>query len=484
MKMTLLLGAGGLVGSALGVFGFRALRSVGQLDLIIALVLRHLPRLHRHDHAAGIGARAVAQPRSGRAAASRPPGQHNWIHGLPLKTRFRRSKLYVSVIPIVALGAGIGFLGSVLGLGGGFIMVPALIYLLRVPTNVVIGTSLAYTLVTMAVGDRAARHRQQVRRHHAGAAPDGRRRGRRAVRRAGRPGAARRAAARAAGAARARRGDPRPARPVPDAGPDLFAERRWAARYEAAACPSLALASALLLPARRSAESLVSTLSDDAVEITSNFTGEQIVVFGAVRGVPADDPDYQVAIVVQGPAQDVVVRQKERVLGIWANRDSREFADVPSYYVMHLSENFSATLIARRPRAVPARRAEPPVRAGVGRRRDRAALRRGARSDLKSARGLYAERESEVEFLAPNVFRTTFFLPSDIPTGEYRVSVYLFRGETFLAGADADADDREGRLFASGSPAPRSTTRSPTASPAWRSRSSPAGSPGVIFRRP
>ncbi len=65
--------------------------------------------------------------------------------------RFRRSKLYVSVLPVIALGFGIGFLGSVLGLGGGFIMVPALIYLLRVPTNVVIGTSLAYTLCTMAV---------------------------------------------------------------------------------------------------------------------------------------------------------------------------------------------------------------------------------------------------------------------------------------------------------------------------------------------
>jgi uncharacterized protein (TIGR02186 family) len=54
--------------------------------------------------------------------------------------------------------------------------------------------------------------------------------------------------------------------------------------------------------------------------------------------------------------------------------------------------------------------------------------------DLRTAHGLYAERKHEVEFLAPNVFRTTFFLPSDIPTGEYRVSVYLFRNEGFLAG--------------------------------------------------
>jgi len=93
--------------------------------------------------------RALLRSRSGRAALV--PGHHNWIHGLPFKMRFRRSKLYVSVLPIIVLGSGIGFLGSILGLGGGFIMVPALIYLLRVPTNVVIGTSLAYTLITMAV---------------------------------------------------------------------------------------------------------------------------------------------------------------------------------------------------------------------------------------------------------------------------------------------------------------------------------------------
>jgi uncharacterized membrane protein YfcA len=94
--------------------------------------------------------RALWRARSGRASLPRGPVHHSWIHGLPLKVRFRRSKLYVSLIPIVALGTGIGFLGSILGLGGGFLMVPALIYLLRVPTNVVIGTSLAYTLLTMA----------------------------------------------------------------------------------------------------------------------------------------------------------------------------------------------------------------------------------------------------------------------------------------------------------------------------------------------
>jgi uncharacterized protein (TIGR02186 family) len=169
------------------------------------------------------------------------------------------------------------------------------------------------------------------------------------------------------------------------------------------------------------------------VEITSNFTGERIVVFGAVRGVPDDNIDYQVAIIAQGPSQDVVVRHKERVLGIWMNRTSREFAAAPSYYVMHLSENFSAALT---PADLVQYRLGVPSLPFVQDSAGDATTQRFATAlvGLKSARGLYAERKREVELLAPNVFRTTFFLPSDIPTGEYRISVYLFRGTAFLAG--------------------------------------------------
>jgi uncharacterized protein (TIGR02186 family) len=188
-----------------------------------------------------------------------------------------------------------------------------------------------------------------------------------------------------------------------------------------------------LFSAPASAESLVSTLSDDAVEITSNFTGEQIVVFGAVRGVPADDTPYQVAVVVQGPSQDIVVRQKQRVLGVWVNRTAREFDDVPSYYVMHLSGDFSGVadpaLLAQYRLGI----ASLPFVAGSN---GDATDQRFAKAliDLKSAHQLYVERKQAVEMLAPSVFRTTFFLPSDVPTGEYRVSVYLFRDNTFLAG--------------------------------------------------
>ena len=149
-KMTALLGLGGLAGSALGVFVFRLIRALGQLDLILSLLyvifLGFIGIIMLRE-----SVRALWRSRGGRVAGVQRPGHHNWIHGLPLKTRFRRSKLYVSLIPVLGLGAGIGFLGTVLGTGGGFIMVPALIYLLRVPTNVVIGTSLVYTLITMAV---------------------------------------------------------------------------------------------------------------------------------------------------------------------------------------------------------------------------------------------------------------------------------------------------------------------------------------------
>jgi uncharacterized protein (TIGR02186 family) len=196
--------------------------------------------------------------------------------------------------------------------------------------------------------------------------------------------------------------------------------------------PLLAAAFWLAVVAPAWAESLISTLSDDAVEITSNFTGERIVVFGAVRGVPREDQDYDVAIVVQGPPQDLIVRRKERLLGIWANRTSRRFDDVPSYYVMHLSERLATIDPEQLAQYRLGVESLPFVEEAAA--EGTAELFAQALIDLKSAHALYQEREESIEFLAPNVFRTTFFLPSEIPTGEYRVSVYLFRDNIFLAG--------------------------------------------------
>ncbi len=95
------------------------------------------------------GLRAILRARRGVNIPLRRSGSHGWIHGLPLKVRFKRSKIYLSVIPVVAIGLIIGFIGAIMGIGGGFILVPLLIYVLRVPTTTVIGTSMVLTLVTM-----------------------------------------------------------------------------------------------------------------------------------------------------------------------------------------------------------------------------------------------------------------------------------------------------------------------------------------------
>ncbi len=142
ITLGIVLLAGGLVGAGLGILLFRFLREIGQLDLIIGLsyviflgavgtlmLLESLRAMRRAKKAGG-------------TVSLRKPGQHLWVHRLPFKMRFKRSKLYVSAIPVVGIGAAVGVLSAIMGVGGGFIMVPAMIYLLRVPTNVVIGTSL------------------------------------------------------------------------------------------------------------------------------------------------------------------------------------------------------------------------------------------------------------------------------------------------------------------------------------------------------
>ena len=141
--------AAGLIGTTAGVMLFTLLRRLGQLDLTIAvsylLLLGIVGSMMVTE-----SVRAIMRARGGRPAEIRRPGSHLWIHGLPLKMRFKVSKIYVSVIPIWVIGFVIGFIGAVMGIGGGFMLVPALIYLIRVPTGVVIGTSMVLTLVTMA----------------------------------------------------------------------------------------------------------------------------------------------------------------------------------------------------------------------------------------------------------------------------------------------------------------------------------------------
>ena len=141
VPLGLMLLVGGMTGSALGVLIYSWLRQLGQLDLAISILyVAFLGTIGSLMLAESL--RALRRGARGEDISLKRSGQHNWIHRLPWKMRFRRSKLYVSIIPVIGLGAAVGVLAGVMGVGGGFIIVPAMIYLLKVPTNVVIGTSL------------------------------------------------------------------------------------------------------------------------------------------------------------------------------------------------------------------------------------------------------------------------------------------------------------------------------------------------------
>jgi uncharacterized membrane protein YfcA len=150
LRMANVLIAGGVAGALIGVILLRLLRQVGQAGLLISLTyivfLGSIGLLMLIE-----SVRVIQRARAGRLVPARRASAHNWIHGLPFKMRFPKSRLYISAIPPLAIGALVGLLASFLGAGGGFIMVPAMIYLLRMPTNIVIGTAIFQIIFVTAV---------------------------------------------------------------------------------------------------------------------------------------------------------------------------------------------------------------------------------------------------------------------------------------------------------------------------------------------
>lgn len=150
LRMAGVMVIGGFAGSGVGVVIFRILKDYGQIDLVVSLsyvvLLGSIGGLMLSE-----SVRTLARQRRGLAPRSRARSHHSWLHGLPLKMRFYVSKLYISALPPVALGFFTGILAAVMGVGGGFIMVPAMIYLLRMPAGVVTGTSHAQILFTVAL---------------------------------------------------------------------------------------------------------------------------------------------------------------------------------------------------------------------------------------------------------------------------------------------------------------------------------------------
>jgi uncharacterized membrane protein YfcA len=144
-KMAGVMMLGGLAGTGAGVWLFAIMRRAGQMDLVVSLtyvpMLGIVGGIMLNESLKTLRARA-----QGNAPARIHPTNHVWIHGLPLKARFRQSRLYISIIPPLVIGFLVGVMSAIMGVGGGFIIVPAMIYLLRMPTNVVIGTSLVQVI--------------------------------------------------------------------------------------------------------------------------------------------------------------------------------------------------------------------------------------------------------------------------------------------------------------------------------------------------
>ncbi len=139
-RMGFVLLVGGALGSVFGVWLYGFLRSLGQLDLVISLC--YVVFLGTVGGLMFMESSQAMFRRRRAGDVRRKLHQHHWMHGLPFKVRFRKSKLYISALLPIMIGFIVGILAAIMGVSGGFIMVPAMIYLLGMPTSVVVGTSL------------------------------------------------------------------------------------------------------------------------------------------------------------------------------------------------------------------------------------------------------------------------------------------------------------------------------------------------------
>ena len=141
IKMGIFLLTGGIAGSIVGVNLFKVLREFGQIDVIIQFLFLIFLGLIGFSMLFESAKTTIKKYRTTSLIRTKLH-QHSWIHGLPFKMRFHRSKLYISTIPPVIIGFFVGILSAMMGVGGGFIMIPAMVYILGMSTNVVVGTSL------------------------------------------------------------------------------------------------------------------------------------------------------------------------------------------------------------------------------------------------------------------------------------------------------------------------------------------------------
>jgi uncharacterized protein (TIGR02186 family) len=208
------------------------------------------------------------------------------------------------------------------------------------------------------------------------------------------------------------------------------------------------LALLLLIPVCAKAEDLVSGISQDIIQITSNYTGTDIVVFGAVeQGQGATGRD--IVVVVRGPGQPMVVRRRDRIAGVWVNRDAARFEGLPAYYYLAstapLARIAAPDALARYGIGVQGLRPSQ-----IGSHHDPEPFRQAAFRRLRRD-GLYSESPGSIDFLSETLFRTRVPVPAGVTRGQYNVEVYLFRdGEVVSAQSTplfVDATGLERRLF-------------------------------------
>jgi uncharacterized protein (TIGR02186 family) len=183
----------------------------------------------------------------------------------------------------------------------------------------------------------------------------------------------------------------------------------------------------------RADPSLVTDISSHLISVTSDFTGTELLLFGATPSFPnvAAKGHGDIIIIVRGPEENVVVRRKERVAGIWVNTDSIEFSKVPSFYAM----------VSTRP-VTTVTNSDVLDRMKIGTTRlniqatatsQEAASFREAIIRQKTEASLYSNEQTEVTFLGDTLFRTTIEFPANVPVGNYTAEFYLFENGDLIS---------------------------------------------------
>lgn len=178
-------------------------------------------------------------------------------------------------------------------------------------------------------------------------------------------------------------------------------------------------------------------LSTDTISVGTNFGGAQFVVFGALDNADARiqrQGRYDIVVVLEGPRRNLVVREKQRTFGLWINRGSEQFAEVPISYSLAATRPLRDIAPAETLRQfglglanMPARQSAAPAWRLAEREEYAAALRR-----LKANAGLFQEVSGAIEFVSPTLFRASLRLPADLPVGRHVAKAYLFREGVFL----------------------------------------------------